>query len=128
MGNRERSLVLKPFPTPCSLFLMRSAWLIAIAAVLTSGCASWSGPRAAVEDRPVAKKAVATREAARKSAPQKTASKAAEKHQREERRAAKEVKSLNAKNARSARETPGDHSSVDALSAHHHIPDVAPPL
>ena len=59
MGNRERSLDLKPipqslFPDPDSLMRnarIKQGLILATLAALVSGCSTWEGPRAKVEDR-----------------------------------------------------------------------------
>ena len=85
---------------------IRQGLILATLAALASGCSTWEGPRAKVEDRRVPgadrTKAVASK------APKRT-----EKPQREERQAVKEPANLNAKNA----ESPGAHAIADAVSS-----------
>jgi hypothetical protein len=125
MGNRERSLDLKSIPSPYSLFPIpysrfpmgnagiKQGLMLATLAALASGCSTWEGPRAKVEDRTVASKAGAKDSG--KAAPQKAPNReATQKPQREERRAAKEQPSPSAKDTTPS---PGAHAIADAVSS-----------
>ena len=102
---------------------IKQGLILATLAALASGCSTWEGPRAKVEDRRVPgvdrSKAVASKAAvgakdSGKASPQKTANrKGTEKPQPEERQAVKEPANLTAKSA----ESPGAHAIADAVSS-----------
>jgi len=101
---------------------IKHALILATLAALVSGCSTWEGPRAKVEDRrvpgvdrskTVASKAAGGAKDAGKASPQKTASpKGTEKPQREERQAAKE--------------SPGAGAVADAVSSDDQILEMKP--
>jgi hypothetical protein len=101
---------------------IKQGLILATLAALVSGCSTWEGPRAKVEDRrapgldrsktATAKAAGGVRDSG-KALPQKTASpKATEKPQREERQTAKEV--------------PGAQAIPDAVSGQDQILEMKP--
>jgi hypothetical protein len=100
--------------------------ILATLAALASGCSTWEGPRAKVEDRrvpgvdrskTVTSKAAAGAKDSAKASPQKTANrKGTEKPQPEERQAAKEHSSPNAKNGKDTTASAGAGAIADAIS------------
>jgi hypothetical protein len=94
---------------------IKQGLILATLAALASGCSTWEGPRAKVEDRTVASKAGAKDSG--KTSPRKAPNReATQKSQREERQAAKEHSSPSAKHGKDTTASAGAGAIADAIS------------